>query len=135
MRIVPFERAHLRAINAQKAQRDWELGADGDPGQAWTAVVDGRPIACAGMLEVWTGRAYVWALLGEDAGPHLLSITRAIRSALARSGFARIEMAVDAQFEAGQRWAEMLGFRCETPEPMRRFFPNGNDAYMYARIA
>jgi hypothetical protein len=44
-------------------------------------------------------------------------------------------MAVDANFAQGRRWAELLGFNCETPQPMRHYLPNGHDAYLYARIA
>jgi hypothetical protein len=42
-------------------------------------------------------------------------------------------MAVDAGFGAGCRWAELLGFSLETPEPMKKYLPNGRDAYLYAR--
>lgn len=103
-------------------------------GDAWTAMVDGRPIGSAGVVEAWTGRAYAWALLAEDAGPHMLAITRAIRCFLARSPYRRIEMAVSAGFDAGQRWAELLGFTLETPTAMRAYLPNGGDAWLYARI-
>ena len=101
-------------------------------GHAWTLMVDGVPVACAGLVSMWEGRAYAWALLAKDAP--MLTLTREIRSHLARAGFARVEMAVDAGFVAAQRWAEMLGFTLETPEPMRKFLPNGRSAYLYARV-
>ena len=42
-------------------------------------------------------------------------------------------MAVDAAFPQAIRWACMLGFTCETPEPMRRYTPDGRDAYLFSR--
>lgn len=137
MIVVPFEPGHIRQIRAQPAQRDYELGAeamDTPFGYARTAMHNGRPLACAGVVEVWQGRAYAWALLAEDAGPFMLPITRAIRSVLDGAPFRRVEMAVDADFAAGRRWAELLGFDCETPRPMPAYLPNGRPAFLYARV-
>jgi hypothetical protein len=49
-------------------------------------------------------------------------------------GFRRLEMAVDAEFTAGLRWARMLGFTCETPEPMKAYTPAGRACYQFARV-
>ena len=114
-----------------------EVTADalaGAYGTAWSAFVDGVPIACAGVVEVWAGRAYAWALLADRAGPHLLWLTREIRFRLDSLALRRVEMAVDAGFGAGARWARMLGFVCETPEPARCYLPNGRDAWLFARV-
>jgi len=81
---------------------------------------------------MWEGRGYCWALLDRDAGPLMLPLTRAIRSLLAASALRRIEMAVDADFEAGRRWAELLGFKPEYKA--RSYFPDGRDAWLYARV-
>lgn len=137
MNIVRFEPAHVLEITAQPAQIS-EVTADAlavPYGQAWTALLDGRPICSAGVVEVWAGRAYAWALLASDAGPHLLALTREIRCHLARLPFRRVEMAVDAGFDAGARWARLLGFTLETPAPMRGYLPGGRDAWLYARIS
>lgn len=73
--------------------------------------------------------AYSWAVLGEDAGPHMRSLTRAIRFQLDASPFARIEMWVDKGFAPARRWAELLGYqlRCDGQ------LPDGRDAWIYAR--
>lgn len=103
-------------------------------GQGWTAMADGVPVCVGGVLEIWPGRGYVYALLDAHVGPHMLSLTRAIRFLLADLPFARIEMVVEADFTAGRRWAELLGFELETPVALRRFLPSGRDAWIYARI-
>lgn len=129
MNLIPFESHHLGLIRPQAAQSPM----DGAPrGDAWTAVHDGLPLCCGGLVEMWPGRAYAWALLDEDAGRIMLPLTRSIRSLLDRAQYRRIEMAVDAGFEAGLRWAVLLGFE---PEALaRRYMPHGGDAWVYVRV-
>lgn len=132
--IIPFQAHHTRLMTAQSAQAnevDW-APVEAAAGDAWTATVDGLPVACAGLIEMWAGRAQAWALLSVEAGPHMLAITRAIRFRLATASFRRIEMAVDVTFEAGVRWAHMLGFEHEAT--VRCYFPDGRAARLYARI-
>jgi hypothetical protein len=133
--VVPLEAGHLQQIRPQAAQVS-EVDAQRDflpVGQAWAAVVDGRALACAGLVEIWPGRAYAWALLDRDAGRHMLALTRAIRSRLAAATWRRVEMAVDAEFAPGARFAEMLGFERECRAAA--YFPNGHDAYVYVRVS
>jgi len=93
-----------------------------------------RCVGCAGIVELWTHRAIAWASLSSDCGGRMLEITRHVRAALDLHPCHRIETAVWSDFPAGRRWAELLGFRCETPEPMRHYDCNGRSAYLYARI-
>jgi hypothetical protein len=134
VKIIPFESHHTKLMTPQSAQA-FEVDyapLEAAAGDAWTAVVDGLPVACAGLIEMWKDRAQAWALLSADAGPHMLPITRSIRFRLASSSFRRIEMAVDVDFEAGIRWAHMLGFEHECTA--RNYFPGGRTARLYARI-
>lgn len=136
--IVPFLPEHFVALQAPATQRAWvEENAAAlaqGPGDARTALLDGRPIACAGVIELWPGRGYAWALLDRSSGRHMLPITRAVRGFLDSAPWRRVEMAVDAKFLAGCRWADLLGFVRETPAPMRAFAPNGADCFLYARV-
>ena len=135
MIVVPLDAEHLRQIRPQAAQVG-EVEAQRDllpVGAAWAAVVEGRAVACPGLVEVWPGRAYAWALLDRDAGRHMLALTRAIRSRLQTATWRRVEMAVDAEFAPGSRFAEMLGFERECRA--RAYFPNGHDAYIYVRVS
>ena len=112
--IVPFAAEHFRQIEVQKAQRAWiEHNAPAlaaGPGQAHTVLIDGRPVACGGVIELWPGRGYAWALLADDSGPHMHRITRTVRQFLDRAPWRRVEMTVEAGFESGLRWARLLGF-------------------------
>lgn len=139
MEIVPFISSHVFGLTLQDAQRSFydkftpeyaralELAGGGH-----TALIDGHPVACAGVIEQWHGRGLAWALLGNDSGPHFVRIVRGMRRALNLAQFRRVEANVDAEFGAGIRLAEMLGFEVESK--MRKFTPEGRDAFMFVRI-
>lgn len=135
LEIVPLTPQLLAAIEPQPMQQrlpDDQVFALGTT-SAYAALVGGKPIAAAGVVELWPGRGHAWAVLGVEAKRYMLPITRAIRRALDALPFARVEMAVDAGFPQAVQWAFMLGFECETPEPMRQYI-NGRSAYLFARV-
>jgi hypothetical protein len=101
-------------------------------GNAYTALVDGRAVAFGGCLEMWPGRAFMWSLIGEDAGRHMRFLVRAADGYLKAAPWRRIEAAVACDFEAGHRLVRMLGFEFEGR--MRAFSPDGADHDLYARV-
>ena len=133
--VVPLELWHLEAIIPQAMQAaEVDAQALAAPvGNAWAALLDGKPIAAAGLIEVWAGRAYAWALFADGAARQRWVI-RAIRSALDSAAFRRIELAVDASFFAGCRFADALGFKVWGDGPQRQYLPNGRDAWVYVRV-
>lgn len=127
-------------IDAQSNQKSEYLfgtnigaGSELVKGFAVSAWEDGTCIGAAGILEFWHDRAAAWCLMSQACSPHMLEITRIVKAALDFHPAARIEMTVFADFPAGIRWARMLGFVQETPEPMRKF-ADGRDAYLFARV-
>lgn len=137
----PFRAEHLRYLRPQAVQRqDHAVLASSDYGDiaqkhfslsAW----DGhRCVAAAGMVPVFAHRAVVWAILSEEAAPHLLSIVRKMRGALDLSPFKRVEMTVRVGFEPGHRLARLMGMKLETPEPLRSYGAFDEDEMLYARI-
>lgn len=141
MHIVPFEAEHALKIVLQRAQALVDHGRRDEDyaraleqvGGGYTAIDNGEVIACAGMVEQWPGRALAWAMLTDDLGPmRFVRVSRAIRRALDMAQWNRIEMQVDADHPQAIRWAELLGFEVESK--MRRFLPDGRDAFMFVRI-
>lgn len=140
LRLAPMTEAHVLALTPQRRQADMPTEdrvdtamALSSQGAAW-AVLDGDTVlAVAGVAEQWPGRGLAWCLLSRDAGSRMLGITRMVSRYLGALDYRRIEMYVDAQFGEGCRWAELLGFKNETPDGMEGFFPNGNRAFMYGR--
>lgn len=140
IRLVEMTDAHARKIDLQPEQADLSIEermalatAQASYGPAWAALAGTDVIAVGGMCVSWPTRAICWSGLSRHAGPHMLSLTRAVRALIDAQPFARVEMFVDARSAAAQRWASLLGFRNETPVPMRAFLPDGGAAYLYAR--
>lgn len=142
MIVVPMQDHHVLAIRPQAAQA---MDA-GDPvirleqakalqasGPAWAVVGEAGVLALGGVAEMWSGRGMAWVVLSQDAGRHMLALTRLVDRTLRALDYRRLEMYVDAQFAEGCRWARVLGFTNETPEGMVGFLPNGNRAFMYGR--
>lgn len=135
--VVPYEPAHLRAMAIQPMQAHLlglidkgyaENVCQGGP--AWTALVHGAPVCCAGFHEPWDGRAIAWAVLG-DPGRYFRNVTTAVRRALDAHPAERIEAHVKVGFRAGERWARLLGFR---PESRMVRFNQGQDYWCFARF-
>lgn len=61
-------------------------------------------------------------------------MTRAARGYFDTCGFERLEINVATDFDAGHRWATMLGFRVEGPEKLA-YARNGSSVIPYVRLA
>lgn len=141
MRVEAFRPVHLQRIRLQSAQTYFgsEIAKPDYAdmlmsGPLFTALEGDEVLACAGVAEVWTGRAVAWALISQDAGRHMFGVHRAVSGFLAQAPYRRIEAMVDAGFDAAHRWIRLLGFVCETPNGMRGFNPDGRDSYLYSRV-
>lgn len=102
--------------------------------QAFTMLDDGIPIACAGLIEIWKGRAEAWAFFDPRIGPsRFLAVHRSVLRFFDLAQYRRIEAVVDCGFEPGHRWVKMLGFKMEA-ERMTKYTVVGGDVVLYARI-
>lgn len=101
-------------------------------GPAFTAMDGDRVVMCGGLFPQWEGRAIVWALVGVDAGKHMIAITRGTKRFFGMFKYRRLETAVKTDFVEGHRWARMLGFANEGT--MTGWAPDGCDYDLYARI-
>ena len=101
---------------------------------SWTARIQGEVVAVAGVFPVWPGRKQLWSVISSEIGAGgMFVLTKAVKRGLLMLGPGRIEAHVREGFAPGIRWMNLLGFACETPEPMRKFLPDGAGAYMFAR--
>lgn len=140
MRVVPYDHSHLPGLSLQPAQwevaapvTEGELAALSAAGDAYTALNEaGDVLGIFGCFQLWPGRAHAWALVSSRAGPYMRRLTREILRYLSTAPFHRIEAHVDADFGAAIRWAHVLGFACETPEPMQQFTPDRRACYLFA---
>jgi RimJ/RimL family protein N-acetyltransferase len=139
MDIRPFHVEHLKALKLQPSQRQLGPSLNEEVYEflstldAYTAFApDGEPLACAGLMDIWPGRAMVWSFISENAGRHMVGVTRAVRQFLDLKAPRRIEAYVDADFPAGHRWIEMLGFTREGY--LHAFRPDGGDQILYSKV-
>lgn len=132
--VVPFRRWHYKWLMDRTAGvfMPEPVLAQLEGENSWTGVVENDPLVCAGTVQQWPGRHVAWAYLGDDTGPHMRWITREVQQNLTRVQ-GRIELTVRCDFPAGHRWAEMLGFKVETPR-MEGFGPEGEDHTGYVRF-
>jgi len=140
MHVEPFRMAHLHALAERPTQA--HIGAFLQCGpylqalersDSWTAFDGDRILGCAGLLPIWPGLSHCWALLADDIGAGMIGVTRCAHRML-RMHTGRIEAYVEAEFEAGHRWARILGFERDTPGVLRKWFPDGSGAVLYSRV-
>ena len=138
--IVQFEPAHLTALKLQATQASASSLLTLEHGQkiaactgiARSAMLGGEPIACAGLIELWQGRAYAWAYIGEQARGHWHTVHRAVRDVVRGARWARVEMAVEVRDPGAKRWAAPLGFDFEGVA--RKWTTDGRDVEIWARV-
>lgn len=139
--IVRFLPAHLRAIklqpwqemDAESMRQPGYADALSAMGEAYTVMLDGEPVACMGVVPLTPYRAQAWALISEAWTPTMRMVTRAALGWLQQTRYRRVEAVVSADFEAGHRWARMLGFEVEGGR-RPAFMVDGSDGYTYARV-
>lgn len=99
---------------------------------SWTLFYNGNPVCAGGYVPLWPGRYLGWAFLNTLTPKHMLPITRYSRKVMALP-VGRVEISVRSDFAPGQRWAELLGFKIETPL-LRAYGPKGEDHIGYVRF-
>lgn len=140
MLIVPYEPRHYEALTIQAAQMtmgplsDEQRLALGTHGPSYSILDGERTLFCGGAVELWPGRAFVWAVLSGAIGTQFPGVHRAVLRFLEAVPYRRLETAVRSDFAEGQRWARMLAFTCETPGGMLAYGPDGLSYDLYARV-
>jgi len=105
-------------------------------GMSWSAEVDGRIVASAGLVPLWKGVAEAWMISSDDVGRHQIKVARQIRTmfddVMWQRGIYRAQANIHHKFEKAIRLAEWLGF--EREGLMRRFGVEGADYFRYAKV-
>lgn len=137
----PFKAGHLDLFTPQEAQRGEHAalvrsgGAGGlEGGVSLSGWVGHKCVGAAGLIHVREHRAVAWMILSQDIGAHMLPLAKKVRRVLNSVGYLRVELTVAEGFEQGERFARLIGAKCETPEPMRYFGADKRNERMYAVI-
>jgi hypothetical protein len=100
------------------------------PGYA--ATHQGVVLAMGGVMPFWQGRVFGWMLMGDNLGRRMAVVHRYVSRFLDEQDADRIETVVLDGFDAGHRWAQMLGFEWEGL--MKKWGADGCDYHLYARV-
>lgn len=130
-RKVPFIGCHMDWVTGDKNALPPEAIAAMEASEWYTLLHNDEPIMVGGALQQWQGRWQVHAYMADSAGRHMRYLTREAREYISRLK-GRLELTVLVGFEAGHRWARMLGFEVET-YVMKRYGPDGSDHTMWVR--
>jgi hypothetical protein len=141
-KFVPFEAWHMDALRVTDSVDgfsaevvDEYTAARLEQCNSWTLFNgEGYVIACGGTIEEWKGRHIAWVYNTQKASECMLKITRLVKQGVEPIK-GRIEMTVRVDFEAGHRWAKLLGFEIENPPGiLKQYGPLGEDHIAYVRI-
>lgn len=139
MTVVPYKAEHLLEMVLQPGQEyalpfvtpEHAKALEGE--YAFTALVDGRPIAVGGVKELWKNRALCWTFIDRNAGKHFAELHRTVKRLIDLVPYRRLEAETPCDFKQGHRWLKMLGFKLEA-ERMRAFQIDGSDSSLYAKV-
>ena len=114
----------------------WFVEDDVGPLCAFGAAIYWNNMWCGGVEESISGVCEVWYILITKR--KILSQMKALKSYIVEQagnyGVHRIQAITKKDFGVGARFLEFLGFKCETPEGMEKYFPDGSTALLYSRV-
>ena len=117
MVFVPFHPDHIGQMQNYGGQEQLVMSVQKDDlydihkrSDAYTGMVDGRIVGCAGIVRVTQHRGVAWGVFQQTGRNEFLSIHMRVRQALRDSDLKRIEAFVDPRSPRAMRWIAMLGF-------------------------
>lgn len=139
--LVPFKMEHLAHFEDRDkwGRGDWRVAYNKEVmGPSFSALVENRIIACAGIVLPWPGMGTCWATFGEEAARYPVWLSRTCRRVLECTikscGLHRIEAVALQNNERNRKWLEMLGFRHEWGVA-RMYTPDQQPVVRYERLS
>ena len=101
-----------------------------------TATKDGKVIFCTGGTPLWKGVLEIWMSVVDRSNPTgiVLAARKIMIDTIAKHRLTRIQAVVRADNPQARRFMGLLGFKCETPDGLRKFNEDGTDSYMYSLV-
>jgi hypothetical protein len=100
-------------------------------GPAIAVMQDGVPIAIGGLSKIWDGRYSCWGVLSRPTAPHMVALTRMVKTMLWEYNGNRLEAYVAVGHGSGEKWVGMLGFQMEG---VMHHFLGDRDFTLWARV-
>ena len=145
LQIVPFDPEHLRQLTPRSFEgTEMELLGDYVErsrqylklGPAYTGIIDGQIMMCAGVFPLWRGVAETWLVTTPLVPQYPVCFHRAISRMLAilEKGMDlwRIQTALHWRHKVSHKWVKRLGFRWEGEMP--GYGPDGETYIRFGRV-
>jgi len=113
------------------------MSAENLIGPAYTFLDEERVICVCGIQILWKGVGEAWAMVDKSFGKAVRAPARIqalLDYRMAKHELWRVQSHMMAHWSAGQKFIRHLGFKQETTEPLRKFFWDGSDCFIYARV-
>lgn len=142
VKMVPFNLRHLEKLCLRPEAEDLkditrELENIYCDGPAYTAIIEDQVVFCAGITITWHGVGVAWCYADCSASKYAREVYCAQLGFLDRCtkeyGLHRVQAFALASWRMAWRYLERLGFQREGL--MRKYSPNQEDYYLYARVA
>jgi hypothetical protein len=101
---------------------------------AYTARIDGRIIAIAGIIPLDRDVGEVWCGFAVDAGRYFTRLARTALRLFEVCGKSRLLAVTACDFGEGCRLLELLGFKREE-DPLKGSAPGEPDKWIYVRVS
>jgi RimJ/RimL family protein N-acetyltransferase len=141
---APFHPAHLEMMQpdelTKRSPKETEylkamIESQATSGIAITAYLHGRPVACFGIIPIWTGVAEMWLLIEERGRKYGKSLTRAAMTvrdfAVLSNNLHRLQITVRCADVRAVKWAKAIGFDPEAK--LHKYGYDQSDFYIFAR--
>lgn len=105
-------------------------------GDAFTGMVDGTPIAFAGIVRRQWKNATAWVIPSKNIGENKIWFHKMVKEyfnkIIEKRGYKRVDAVVNCEFQTGIKWIERLGFK--RAARLEAFGPNAEPYFLYASI-
>jgi len=141
---VPFHAGHVavmnvKAQNFQAVSKAVDIGAmmemQSRLGNAITAILHGRPVACFGSVPLWVGVEEMWCFIEERGRKYPKTLTRAAICyrdyRVIAKNLHRMQITVRCEDLRAVRWGTGIGFEIEGL--MKKYGPDQADFFMMSR--
>lgn len=135
IKVAPYDPQHLEQLAVREGQSFEKPSVI--QGDAVTFLFEEKPIAIFGGYQILLGVLQLWGLVSDDVAKCPKSFHKSSKEFLSfvieKQGIRRVQISVRHGNTQAWRWATALGFRCEGI--MRKYGPDSEDYYLFARIA
>lgn len=105
-------------------------------GPAYTALLEGKVVGCAGVMIIYTGVGEAWGLISEELAQYKFwlhkTVKRKLYEIMVKHGLHRLQATADIRHEVAVNWLLALGF--EEEGILRQHGPNKESMRIFSII-